>query len=225
MAKSIRAKSKMAARKKKREVGNYAAADAARVQRLSEKLHGKDKKADEDMAEDGAEAVDEDAEMENPGGYTSSTLWHLLILCHQNPRRSQRRAREKPGESRGGRAKECHRDQKPRLRTRRAPLERGTRREGTRGEDEPCRLCFKNQHTTQSIDDRRHCTHDPVVNAYIPAYMPWSPSMSRLLFPDYSALLSSASNSLSCSISGSSSNLKREPKHHAMQLTIAWSSQ
>lgn len=76
MAKSIRAKSKMAARKKKREVGNYAAADAARVQRLSEKLHGKEKKADEDMAEDGAEAVDEDAEMENPGGYKSSTLWH-----------------------------------------------------------------------------------------------------------------------------------------------------
>jgi hypothetical protein len=43
MAKSIRAKTKMAARKKKREVGNYAAADAARVERLSARLLGRSK--------------------------------------------------------------------------------------------------------------------------------------------------------------------------------------
>jgi hypothetical protein len=65
MAKSIRAKAKMANRKKKREQGNYHAADAARVARLSAKLLGKQKEEgdDEEMVDEEAKQPEEDAEM------------------------------------------------------------------------------------------------------------------------------------------------------------------
>lgn len=71
MAKSLRAKAKMANRRKKREGGNYHAADAARVARISAKLLGKEKKVDgegeeddEEMVEDEEDAKDgEDADM------------------------------------------------------------------------------------------------------------------------------------------------------------------
>lgn len=72
MAKSLRAKAKMAGRRKKREAGNYHAADAARVQRISAKLLGKPAKAagaaeDKEAAEgedaDEEEVVEDDAEM------------------------------------------------------------------------------------------------------------------------------------------------------------------
>ncbi|KAK1925100.1 hypothetical protein DB88DRAFT_487952 [Papiliotrema laurentii] len=68
MAKSIRAKAKMANRKKKREQGNYHAADAARVARLSAKLLGKQKEEgdDEEMVDEEAKQPEEDAEMVEP---------------------------------------------------------------------------------------------------------------------------------------------------------------
>lgn len=61
----------MAGRRKKREQGNYHAADAARVARIAEKLHGKKQKTEGDDDEDeeieeveGEETVgDDDAEM------------------------------------------------------------------------------------------------------------------------------------------------------------------
>jgi hypothetical protein len=88
MAKSIRAKTKMAARKKKREVGNYAAADAARVQRLSAKLLSKSKAQDEEKVKDGEEAEDggeeedvtEDADMnEGVSVFYPLTVLELMI--------------------------------------------------------------------------------------------------------------------------------------------------
>ncbi|KAK6903181.1 hypothetical protein L486_06641 [Kwoniella mangroviensis CBS 10435] len=48
MAKSIRAKNKMASRARKRLQSHYAVSDAARTQRLSDKLLGKDKKDGEE---------------------------------------------------------------------------------------------------------------------------------------------------------------------------------
>lgn len=74
MAKSIRAKAKMAARKKKRESGNYHAADAARVARLSARLLGKDKVKKEEIAdgEEEEEVVEDDEEMK--GEYLSVYL-------------------------------------------------------------------------------------------------------------------------------------------------------
>lgn len=68
MAKSLRAKAKMAGRRKKREQGNYHAADAARVARISAKLLGKQPKAegeeDEEVMEgEEEEVVEDDAEM------------------------------------------------------------------------------------------------------------------------------------------------------------------
>ena len=56
----------MAARRKKRESGNYAAADAARVARLSAKLLKKDK-AEPEVKQDEDEVMEADAEPgENP---------------------------------------------------------------------------------------------------------------------------------------------------------------
>ncbi|WWC69220.1 uncharacterized protein I206_103157 [Kwoniella pini CBS 10737] len=55
MAKSIRAKNKMASRARKRLVTHYAVTDAARTQRLSDKLLGKDKKTGEMDVEGDAE--------------------------------------------------------------------------------------------------------------------------------------------------------------------------
>ncbi|ORY29972.1 hypothetical protein BCR39DRAFT_530367 [Naematelia encephala] len=59
MAKSIRAKAKMANRRKQRERGNYAAADAARVARLSARLLGKTK----GKGKEGEEVKDDDEEV------------------------------------------------------------------------------------------------------------------------------------------------------------------
>ena len=62
----------MAGRRKKREQGNYHAADAARVARIAEKLHGKKQKTEGEVDEDeeevekveGEDTVgDDDAEM------------------------------------------------------------------------------------------------------------------------------------------------------------------
>ncbi|WRT67367.1 uncharacterized protein IL334_004338 [Kwoniella shivajii] len=58
MAKSIRAKNKMASRARKRLQTHYAVTDAARTQRLSDKLLGKDKQTEGDM----------DVEAEGEGG-------------------------------------------------------------------------------------------------------------------------------------------------------------
>lgn len=64
MAKSIRSKAKMASRARKRNMSHYAATEAARTQRLSNKLLGKDKKANGDDEEVKEEQVEgEDAEM------------------------------------------------------------------------------------------------------------------------------------------------------------------
>ena len=61
MTKSIRSKVKMAARRKKRENGNYAAADAARVARLSAKLLGTDSNViGKAKADDGDEVMDDE---------------------------------------------------------------------------------------------------------------------------------------------------------------------
>ncbi|WVW82838.1 hypothetical protein I302_104850 [Kwoniella bestiolae CBS 10118] len=69
MAKSIRAKNKMASRARKRLQTHYAVTDAARTQRLSDRLLGKDKKDENDMnvedegAPEGEENKDGDEEM------------------------------------------------------------------------------------------------------------------------------------------------------------------
>ena len=72
MAKSIRAKGKMAARRK-RETGFYAATEAARLERLSAKLLGKGKGKEDGQADGGAhphpeaekgDVAVEDAQME-----------------------------------------------------------------------------------------------------------------------------------------------------------------
>lgn len=64
MAKSIRSKAKMASRARKRNMSHYAATEAARTQRLSDKLLGKDKKEDGDNEEVKEERIEgEDAEM------------------------------------------------------------------------------------------------------------------------------------------------------------------
>lgn len=75
MAKSVRAKAKMANRRKKREGGNYHAADAARVARISAKLLGKDKKEGEENVDgevEGEKVEGEDADM----GWSS--IYHTL---------------------------------------------------------------------------------------------------------------------------------------------------
>ncbi|ORX33810.1 hypothetical protein BD324DRAFT_638687 [Kockovaella imperatae] len=65
MAKSIRSKQKMAQRRKKRESGNYHAADAARVARLSAKLLGKGKGKEGEGEGEGEEVVkDEEGDEE-----------------------------------------------------------------------------------------------------------------------------------------------------------------
>lgn len=77
MAKSIRSKAKMASRARKRNMSHYAATEAARTQRLSNKLLGKDKKADGDDEEVKEEQVEgEDAEMKGKLSY----LWLFTIL-------------------------------------------------------------------------------------------------------------------------------------------------
>ncbi|KAE8540930.1 hypothetical protein D1P53_002283 [Cryptococcus gattii VGV] len=64
MAKSIRSKAKMASRARKRNMSHYAATEAARTQRLSNKLLGKDKKEGEDNEEIKEEQIEgDDAEM------------------------------------------------------------------------------------------------------------------------------------------------------------------
>jgi hypothetical protein len=65
MAKSLRAKNRQAAGRKKRATGHYAVAEAARVQRLSEKLLGKTKastKEGEEVDGEGDAVIGEEAE-------------------------------------------------------------------------------------------------------------------------------------------------------------------
>ncbi|OCF44204.1 hypothetical protein I317_01997 [Kwoniella heveanensis CBS 569] len=64
MAKSIRAKAKMASRARKRLQTHYAVTDAARTQRLSDKLLGKDKAATE-ATEEGKEEMQVEGEGED----------------------------------------------------------------------------------------------------------------------------------------------------------------
>ncbi|WWC60869.1 uncharacterized protein I303_103445 [Kwoniella dejecticola CBS 10117] len=65
MAKSIRAKNKMASRARKRIQTHYAVTDAARTQRLSDKLLGKDKEEKKvDMDVEGEENKEGDEEMQ-----------------------------------------------------------------------------------------------------------------------------------------------------------------
>ncbi|WWD16173.1 hypothetical protein CI109_100598 [Kwoniella shandongensis] len=68
MAKSIRSKAKMASRARKRQTSHYGITEAARTQRLSDKLLGKSKKEGEDATEETEEAAvegeGEDAKME-----------------------------------------------------------------------------------------------------------------------------------------------------------------
>lgn len=66
MAKSLRSKTKQAAGRKRRTDSHYAVAEAARIQRLSDKLLAKsesDKAAKADNVEVEAEAEADDAEM------------------------------------------------------------------------------------------------------------------------------------------------------------------
>jgi hypothetical protein len=64
MAKSLRSKAKLAARRKRRTETHYAVAGAARVERISAKLLGKSKAADKDEDEEDEKAESGDAEME-----------------------------------------------------------------------------------------------------------------------------------------------------------------
>lgn len=73
MAKSIRSKAKMASRARKRNMSHYAATEAARTQRLSNKLLGKDKKEGEDNEEIKEEQIDgDDAEMKGVSNFSVS---------------------------------------------------------------------------------------------------------------------------------------------------------
>ncbi|WVN86617.1 uncharacterized protein L203_101785 [Cryptococcus depauperatus CBS 7841] len=70
MAKSIRSKAKMASRARKRQQSHYAIADAARTQRLSDKLLGKDKPAGE-----AEETMEQDTEMQEDPKKISTSGW------------------------------------------------------------------------------------------------------------------------------------------------------
>ncbi|KIR28731.1 hypothetical protein I309_02224 [Cryptococcus deuterogattii LA55] len=72
MAKSIRSKAKMASRARKRNMSHYAATEAARTQRLSNKLLGKDKKEGEDNEEIKEEQIEEEPKKISTSGYRGS---------------------------------------------------------------------------------------------------------------------------------------------------------
>lgn len=73
MAKSIRSKAKMASRARKRNMSHYAATEATRTQRLSNKLLGKDKKEGEDNEEIKEEQIEgDDAEMKGESNFSVS---------------------------------------------------------------------------------------------------------------------------------------------------------
>ncbi|WVF71930.1 hypothetical protein IAT40_006740 [Kwoniella sp. CBS 6097] len=67
MAKSIRAKAKMASRARKRLQTHYAVTDAARTQRLSDKLLGKDKEGQEQEQEQEKGEMQVEAEAQAEG--------------------------------------------------------------------------------------------------------------------------------------------------------------
>lgn len=78
MAKSLRSKSKRSFRAKKRESGNYAAAEAARLNRLNAKLA-----AVKDMDRPAPDDEEEmEAESEPQGSYDLETLFACLGLLH-----------------------------------------------------------------------------------------------------------------------------------------------
>ena len=86
MAKSIRSKAKMAARRKKRESGNYHAADAARVARLSARLLGK--KGKKDVEGDEVMEEEPEAQVEDEGEWSICLhLFLALFTLSSNARR------------------------------------------------------------------------------------------------------------------------------------------
>jgi hypothetical protein len=79
MAKSLRSKVKQAAGRKRRTDSHYAVAEAARIQRLSDKLLEKSEKQDEEGATKVGEEVEgDDAEMKD--GESSLPL-SSLVFC------------------------------------------------------------------------------------------------------------------------------------------------
>jgi hypothetical protein len=81
MAKSIRSKVKRSFRAKKRETGKYAAAEAARLNRLNTKLAAvKEGNRDEDIPLDDAEGVE--AEGHPEGSWDSEKLVTVLGVLH-----------------------------------------------------------------------------------------------------------------------------------------------
>lgn len=99
MAKSLRSKTKQAAGRKRRTDSHYAVAEAARIQRLSDKLLAKsesDKAAKADNVEVEAEAEGDDAEMKD--GTLSGPLFRMKAddvgeekkVSTSGPRRSGR---------------------------------------------------------------------------------------------------------------------------------------
>lgn len=98
MAKSLRAKTRQSAGRKRRATGHYAVAEAARVQRLSDKLLGKtsakgkgkemrkDEDGDEVIADEGGEgegdeAVEEDAVMAEGKSKICWAIYLDLVVC------------------------------------------------------------------------------------------------------------------------------------------------
>jgi hypothetical protein len=72
MAKSLRSKVKQAAGRKRRTDSHYAVAEAARIQRLSDKLLGDSAKQDENKVE--VEGEGDDAEMKDGQFFFSSSV-------------------------------------------------------------------------------------------------------------------------------------------------------
>ncbi|KAG9317233.1 hypothetical protein JVU11DRAFT_1426 [Chiua virens] len=83
MAKSLRSKSKRSYRAKKRETGKYAAAEAARLHRLNAKLAVIKSQPEEDVAEEGTVATEEEeAQRKGSYDYDSETFFACLGLLH-----------------------------------------------------------------------------------------------------------------------------------------------
>jgi hypothetical protein len=93
MAKSLRSKVKQAAGRKKRADSHYAVAEAARIQRLSDKLMEKSKAEKESKEAAEAEVEGDDAKMVD-GKFCSCT--HVLHVSNDNGR--MRRFDQKRGE-------------------------------------------------------------------------------------------------------------------------------
>ncbi|WVR05341.1 hypothetical protein IAU60_002355 [Kwoniella sp. DSM 27419] len=104
MAKSIRAKANMASRARKRLSSHYAITDAARTQRLSDRLLGKDKENKEgmeveagDKVEDDEEKMDEEPKKISTSGSRGSRResWRLSKGMPAKPKKSTKGCKNK----------------------------------------------------------------------------------------------------------------------------------